>query len=159
MALFANISRLDDLDVTERRVFVRADLNVPASSFGGVLDDTQLRAVLPTLRALLAKRAKVVVGAHYGHAQNPGPRNAVRCVARRLSELLGLEVGVLERDFAAQFELLGKRAVALTPNLIDYPEELENDAAFAQRVARSVDVFVGDDLRAARETWASVDAL
>ena len=89
MPLFSNVIRLPALDVAGRRVFLRADLNAPLSGFGGVIDDTLLRAALPTIRALLAADAKVVIGAHYGSEGAVAPRAAQHAVARRLSELLG----------------------------------------------------------------------
>ena len=159
MSLFSNIQRLPQLDVSERRVFVRADLDVVVSSFGGVVDDTELRRALPTLRYLVNQRSKVIVGAHYGTAAQPAPENTPRCVARRLTELLGAEVVLLERDFAGQVGLLEPGQIALTPNLLDYSEELEGDAVFAHLLARSLDVYVGDGLRSAALSVASVTAL
>jgi phosphoglycerate kinase len=159
MALFSNIPRLAGLDTFERRVFVRADLDVPLFSYGGVLDDTKLRALLPTLRSLQAKRARVVIGAHYGSPTEPGPSNAAACVARRLGQLLGQRVSLLSRDFVGELALLEPGDVALTPNLSTLPEEPANDAAFAQRLARSIDAYVNDDVVTSRLGWASVDAL
>jgi len=159
MPLFSNIIRLPALDVAGRRVFLRADLNVPLSGFGGVIDDTLLRAALPTIRALLAADAKVVIGAHYGSEGALAPRAAQHAVARRLSELLGQSVLALGTSFEGEVALLRARDVALTPNLLELPEELANDAAFAQRVARHFDAHVNDDLRASSQRWASLDAL
>jgi phosphoglycerate kinase len=159
MALFSNIYRLHSLDLAERRVFLRGDLNARLSGFGGVVDDSRLRAALPTLRHLLASRSKVVVGAHFGTPEEPAPSNAPRAVARRLSELLGHEVGLSDRDFWRHIKALEPGEIVLAPNLVEYPEECRNDAAFAAEIARSVDVYVGDDLRSAQNLWASVDAL
>jgi phosphoglycerate kinase len=159
MPLFSNILPLSALDLTERRVFLRADLDVPLSSFGGVLDDAPLRHALPTIRALLKARAKVVIGAHYGNASQAPARSATRCIARRLGELLGQRVHTLDTNFAGEISLLEPASVALTPNLAMYPEELANDADFAQRLARSLDAYVGDGTQAAGYSWASVDAL
>lgn len=159
MTLFSNIARLSALDLVERRVFLRADLNAALSSFGGVVDDTPLRAALPTLRHLLRLRAKVVLGAHYGEPSRVAPQNAAACVARRLAELLGHDVSLLSPSFAGEIALLENGEVALTPNLLELPEELSNDPAFAQRLARSLDAYVGDDVAAAAHGWATVDAL
>lgn len=159
MALFSNIVRLSSLDVTGRRVFLRADFDLPFSVYGGVLDDTKLRAVLPTLRHLIAADCKVVIGTHYGSIETPAATQALRGVARRLSELLGRQVLELSRDFDREVSLLNKGDVALVPNLVEFPEEPANDVAFANRLASSLDVYVNDDLQSARENWTSVDAL
>jgi phosphoglycerate kinase len=156
VALFSNISRLPALDVDQRRVFLRADFDVPLSSFAGVEDDSLLRAALPTLRQLLAARSKLVIGAHYGSTARAAPSNAPRSVAGRLAELLGTSVSVLDRNFSSEIRLIGPGQIALTPNLLDYPEEIAGDQDFAEELARSIDVYVGDGLRAARESWASV---
>lgn len=159
MTLFSNIPRLKSLDLTERRVFVRADLDVELSSFGGIVDDAPLRAALPTLRTLLAARAKVIVGASFDQAHEPPPRNAASCIARRLGELLGVRSGVLGRNFPAEIAWLEPGALVLTPNLLEQPEEQADDWEFARRIARSIDVYVGDGLRAAQHSWASTSTL
>lgn len=159
MRLFSNILPLSALDLFERRVFLSADLDVPLSTFGGVLSDAPLRHALPTIRALLKERAKVVIGAHYGNLTDPPSRSATRCIARRLGELLGQRVHALDSNFAGEISFLEPGSVALTPNLAQYPEELANDAGFALRLARSLDVYVGDGTQAAGQSWASVDAL
>lgn len=159
MPLFADILRLADLDVAERRVFVRADLDAALSPFGGVLDDAPLRALLPTLRELVAAGAKIVLAGTLSTEGQPAPSTAAASIAFRLGELLGQRVGVLRRNFAADIALLQPGQVALTPDLSDYPEELGNDAEFAQRLARSLDVYVGDGVRAARSPHATVERL
>lgn len=159
MALFSNIVRLRSLDVTGRRVFLRADFDLPFSAYGGVIDDTKLRAVLPTMRHLLAAGAKVVVGSHYGTIENPAAPQALSGVARRLSELLGRQVVELSKNFDREVSLLSKGDVALVPNLVELDQEPANDVEFANRLASSLDVYVNDDLRSARESWTSVDAL
>jgi phosphoglycerate kinase len=159
MGLFANISKLDELDIAERRVFLRADLDVALSSFGGLLDDAPLRAALPTLRRLLAQRCRIVVGASCGSAPAPAPSNAMAVIAQRLTELLGSHVGVLGPYFPREIQLLEPGQIALTPNLLDVPEELSNDLEMARSIARAIDVYVCDGLRAARSEWASTSTL
>lgn len=159
MALFDDIRRLPELDVFERRVFVRADFDLPLTAFGGILDDARLRAALPTLRHLIEARARVIVGAHYGSPAAPASHSSVRSVARRLGELLGTDVGVLGDQFQLELGLLAPGQVALTPNLAERREELSNDLPFAHAVARAIDVYVGDATAAAANEWASVVAL
>lgn len=155
-ALFKDILRLSSLDIAERRVFVRADLDAPLSVFGGVIDDTALRALLPTLRELVAAGAKVVLAGSFGSPSQPAPSTAAASIAFRLSELMGARVGVLQRHFAADIALLQPGQIALTPNLSDYPEDAAGDAEFARRIARSVDVYVGEGIRAACLPHATV---
>jgi phosphoglycerate kinase len=149
-----SITPFRGLDVAGRRVFVRADLDGPRSPYGAVLDDAPLRAALPTLRALREARARIVVAARLTTAEVeiglPGT------LARSLGELLDTKVGVLDRDFAPQIRLLAEGQVVLTPNLASIPEDAANDADWAAAVARAVDVYVLDGMRAAAESSASV---
>lgn len=160
MALFSNILRLSELDATERRVLVRADLAPRFSSFGALLDDVGLRAALPTLRTLLSQRAKLVIGWHAEPTTTDAvPSNAAGSVARRMSELLGQPVALLGGNFSGEIAQLAPGEVALTPNLGELEGERTNDPAFALQVAKAIDVYVADDVRAAALPWASSDAL
>ncbi|HYY07982.1 MAG TPA: phosphoglycerate kinase, partial [Actinomycetota bacterium] len=88
---------LDDLgDVAERRVFVRADFNVPLED-GRVADDLRIRATIPTLRELIDRGASLVVASHLGRPKGQ-PKDELRLgpVADRLGELLGREVMALD---------------------------------------------------------------
>ena len=79
------------VDLRGRRVFLRADFNVPLSG-GTVTDDTRIRAVLPTLEHCLASGASVVLASHLGRPQGRDPRFSLQPVAFRLEELLGRPV-------------------------------------------------------------------
>ncbi len=151
------ITPLGGLDVAARRVFVRADLDGPRSPYGAVLDDAPLRAALPTLRALREARARIIVAARLTTTQLeiglPGT------VAQSLGELLGARVGVLDRNLARAIPALSEGQVVLAPNLATIPEDAANDADWAASVARCVDVYVLDGLRAAGESSASVATL
>jgi phosphoglycerate kinase len=146
-----SIPRLSRLDVRGRRVLLRADLDVPQSPQGAVLDDTALRELLPTLRGLLGERAKVVVAADYAGQQSP------EGVAARLGELLGSNVAVLGPHFEKDVRLLEEGQIALTPGLASVMPPAGADAsatakqaAWTARVAAAFDVYVLDGLRAAR---------
>ncbi|HEY5241774.1 MAG TPA: phosphoglycerate kinase [Polyangiaceae bacterium] len=151
------ITPLLGLDVASRRVLVRADLDGPRSPYGAVLDDSPLRAVLPTLRALREARARIIIAARLTTTQNE--IGIPRTVAQSLGELLDAKVGVLDTNFAAQLRMVGEGQIVLTPNLESIPEDAANDPAWAAAVARSVDVYVLDGVRAAGESSASVVAI
>src|SRR5690606_13763848 len=83
---------IDELDVKGRRVFVRADLNVPLDE-GTITDDGRIRASVPTIRKLLERGARVIVGAHPGRPKGtPTSKYSLAPVSRRLAELLGQDV-------------------------------------------------------------------
>ncbi|MBI4561934.1 MAG: phosphoglycerate kinase, partial [Candidatus Rokubacteria bacterium] len=154
---------IEQLDLGGKRVFLRADLNVPLAN-GGVADDTRLRAVLPTIEHCLKAGASVVLASHLGRPQGkPDPRYSLAPVARRLEELLGQPVPLAPDCVGEDSE---KLAGALRPgecllleNLRFHPEEEANDPAFAQALARLADVYVNDAFAACHRAHASIVAL
>jgi len=155
---------IDDLAVAGRHVLVRADLNVPLDG-GRIVDDSRIRASLPTLTALTARGAKVIVCAHLGRpGGRPDSRYSLAAVAARLGELLGRPV-----EFAA--DIVGPSAyaaiAALPPgglvmleNLRFNPYETSTDDmcrdSFADRLASPVDFYVADGFGAMHRKHASV---
>ncbi|MGW0762577.1 phosphoglycerate kinase [Streptomyces sp. NPDC002814] len=150
--------------VAGRRVFVRADLNVPLDS-GTITDDGRIRAVLPTVKALADAGAKVVVASHLGRPKGaPDPAFSLATAASRLGELLG-------RGVAFATDTVGESAksvvaglhdgdVAVIENLrFNAGETAKDDAErgeFADRLAALADVYVGDGFGAVHRKHASV---
>ncbi|MER7995484.1 phosphoglycerate kinase [Micromonospora chalcea] len=164
-----SIRNLDDLlaeGVSGRRVLVRADLNVPLDKqTGEITDDGRIRAVLPTLSALVQAGAKVVVCSHLGRPKGaPDPQFSLRPVAGRLGELLGAPVHFAEdtvgdsaRSTVAD---LADGQVALLENLrFNKGETSKDDAergAFADQLAALGDAYVDDAFGAVHRKHASV---
>lgn len=164
-----NIRTLDDLlaeEVTGRRVLVRADLNVPLDNqTGQITDDGRIRAVLPTLGALVQAGAKVVVCSHLGRPKgSPDPAFSLRPVAGRLGELLGAPVHFAEDTVgdSARSTVAGLAdgQVALLENLRFNPGETSKDeaqrGAFADQLAALADAYVDDAFGAVHRRHASV---
>ncbi len=145
--------------VRGRRVFVRADLNVPVK--GGVIgDDTRIRASLPTLRRLCDAGARVVLASHLGRPKGkPDPAASLRPVAERLSELLGRPVAFAEDCIGEPAEravaALSEGGICLLENLRYHTGEEKNDPAFAEALARLADVYVNDAFGTAHRAHAS----
>ncbi|MEU3552994.1 phosphoglycerate kinase [Streptomyces fragilis] len=150
--------------VDGRRVFVRADLNVPLAE-GRITDDGRIRAVLPTVKALAEAGAKVVVASHLGRPKGaPDPAFTLRPAADRLGELLGAPVAFAEDTVgpSAQETVngLGAGQVAVIENLRFNAGETSKDDAerggFADSLAALADVYVGDGFGAVHRKHASV---
>jgi len=155
---------IDDLAVEGLRVLVRTDLNVPLDG-GRVADDGRIRASLPTLTALKARGARIIVCAHLGRpGGKPDPRYSLAPVAVRLGDLLGARV-----EFAADTTGPAARAAvaALRPGGVVMLENLRFDAAetstddaqrgrFADRLAGLADLYVSDGFGAVHRRHASV---
>ncbi|MCI4061653.1 phosphoglycerate kinase [Micromonospora sp. R77] len=163
------IRNLDDLlaeGVSGRRVLVRADLNVPLDKqTGDITDDGRIRAVLPTLSALVQAGAKVVVCSHLGRPKGaPDPQFSLRPVAGRLGELLGAPVhfasDTVGDSARATVDGLADGQVALLENLRFNSGETSKDeaerGAFADQLAAFGDAYVDDAFGAVHRKHASV---
>ncbi|WP_420117707.1 phosphoglycerate kinase [Micromonospora sp.] len=164
-----SIRNLDDLlaeGVSGRRVLVRADLNVPLDKqTGEITDDGRIRAVLPTLGALVQAGAKVVVCSHLGRPKGaPDPQYSLRPVAGRLGELLDAPVhfatDTVGESARATVDALADGQVALLENLRFNKGETSKDdterGAFADQLAAFGEAYVDDAFGAVHRKHASV---
>ncbi|MFD9093948.1 phosphoglycerate kinase [Streptomyces collinus] len=158
------IDELLSAGVDGKRVFVRADLNVPLAD-GVITDDGRIRAVLPTVKALAEAGAKVVVASHLGRPKGaPDPAFSLLPAAERLGELLGAPVAFAQDTVgpAAHDAVDGLQAgqVAVIENLRFNAGETSKDdterGEFADRLAALADVYVGDGFGAVHRKHASV---
>ncbi|MDG9705302.1 phosphoglycerate kinase [Streptomyces sp. DH37] len=155
---------IDDLDVAGRRVFVRADLNVPLDG-ETITDDGRIRAAVPTITKLAGAGARVIVASHLGRPKGaPDPKFSLAPVAKRLGELLGADVAFATDTVGESAEStvadLGEGRVAVLENLRFNAGETSKDdaerAAFADRLAALADLYVGDGFGAVHRRHASV---
>ncbi|MEV4299756.1 phosphoglycerate kinase [Microbispora rosea] len=155
---------IDELDVKGRRVFVRADLNVPLDG-ETITDDGRIRASVPTIKKLVERGAKVVVAAHLGRPKGSvTPKYSLAPVSRRLAELLGEDVAfatdVVGESAQSVVAGLQDGQVALLENLRFEPgEESKDDAVrseFADKLAALAELYVGDGFGAVHRKHASV---
>lgn len=152
--------RMEDLDLAGKRVLIREDLNVGIDN-GEIVNDTRIRAALPTLRLALKAGAQVLVMSHLGRPEEGKPietqlEYSLQPVAERLGRLLGCEV-TLNRDYLTRSELLIPRpgTVILLENVRVNSGEIKDDAALAKQYASLCDVFVMDAFGTAHRAQAS----
>ena len=155
---------LDEVDVRGKRVLLRADLNVPVKE-GTVTDPTRIERLAPTIEALIAKGAKIVVMSHFGRPKGkPDPAFSLRPLVEPLKKAIG------GRDVAFASDCIGPEAkrvvaglqpgqVALLENLRFHKGEEANSAEFARSLAKLGDVYVDDAFSAAHRAHASIEAL
>ncbi|MEU9562670.1 phosphoglycerate kinase [Streptomyces sp. NPDC048161] len=150
--------------VSGKRVFVRADLNVPLSGTT-ITDDGRIRAVQPTVEKLVAAGARVVVASHLGRPKGaPDPAFSLAPAAARLGELIGADVAfatdTVGESARATVAALGNGEVAVIENLRFNPGETSKDdaerGAFADQLAELADLYVGDGFGAVHRKHASV---
>lgn len=157
------LAALDAARLDGQRVLVRVDFNVPIKD-GRVVDDTRLRAALPTIRYLREKGARVILLSHLGRPKDgPDPKFSLKPVIRPLEGLLGAPVAFIPEpvsDAAVTFtRRMPRGSVALAENTRFAPGEEENDEELARRFAALGDIFVNDAFGAAHRAHASTEAI
>ena len=158
------MTSLVDLDVAGKRVFLRCDLNVPLKE-SKITDDGRIRASLPTITALLAKGASIVIAAHLGRPKGEvKPELSLAPVAVRLAELLGKPVqfagAITGADVTAKAEALAPGEILLLENIRFASAETSKDESerlvLATELAKLADIYVGDGFGAVHRKHASV---
>ena len=150
---------LHDLDVARKRVFVRADFNVPLKD-RAVTDATRVDATLPTLRWILERDGKLILASHLGRPKGKrAPELSLRPVGDLLSARLGRTITLapdcVGNDTALLAGAMQPGQVVLLENLRFHPEEEQNDPGFAAQLAALADVYVNDAFGAAHRAHAS----
>ncbi len=154
---------LDGLDVTGKRVLLRADLNVPVRD-GKISDLTRIERLCPTIRELSEKGAKVIVCSHFDRPKGKRvPEMSLAPMAVALGEVLGRRVSFADDCIGAPAEqaiaALANGDIAVLENTRYHKEEEANDAGFAAQLAALCDIFVNDAFSAAHRAHASTEGV
>jgi phosphoglycerate kinase len=151
--------RLTDLDLANKRVFIRADLNVPQDDAGNITDDTRIRASLPAIRHALDQGAAVMVTSHLGRPTEGEfkPEDSLAPIARRMAELLGREVPLVAHWVDGVTVQPGQ--VVLLENCRVNKGEKKNSDELAQKMAKLCDVYVNDAFGTAHRAEATTHGI
>lgn len=155
-----NFLRLADLDLKNKRVFIRADLNVPQDDAGQVTDDTRIRASVPGIRLALDKGAAVMVTSHLGRPTEGElkPEDSLAPIAVRLGELLGQKVELIQNWVDGGFTVKPGQVVLLE-NCRCNKGEKKNSEELATKMAKLCDVYANDAFGTAHRAEATTHAL
>ena len=150
--------RLEEADIAEKRVFIRADLNVPMQD-GQITNDARIRASLPTISKVLEKNCAVTVLSHLGRPEEGKFDEAFSLapIAQRLSELLSVPV-ILLKDIE-QSKTLSKGQIGLMENVRFFAGEKGNSDELGRRMAACCDVFIMDAFGSAHRAHASTNSI
>jgi len=158
---------IKDVDVREKRVFMRVDFNVPMEEKDGkmvVTDVTRIKETLPTLKILVDKGAKIILAAHLGRPK--GKREATMSlapVAEKLKEMTGYKVSFVDDCIGPKVEqaaaALKAGEILVLENVRYYNEEEANDPAFAEKLAKVADMYVNDAFGTAHRAHASTEGV
>lgn len=146
--------RMSEVDLRGKRVFIRADLNVPCEG-GRITDDTRIRASVPGIEEAIAKGAAVMVASHLGRPKEGSfdPADSLAPVAQRLSELMERKVPLV-RDWLGGVDVSPGEAVLLENCRFNKGEKAD-DEALARKVASLCDVYVNDAFGTAHRAEAT----
>ena len=154
-----NKKSVEDIDVAGKRVLCRCDFNVPTKD-GRITSDKRIVAALPTIRYLLDHGAAVIACSHLGKPKGTWKESLTLApVAKRLSELLGMEVifakDIIGEDAKAKAAALQPGQLLLLENLRFDPREEKNDPEFARELASMAEVYVSDAFGSVHRAHAS----
>lgn len=152
-----------DVDFAGKRALVRCDFNVPLDG-QTITDDRRIEGALPTIRYLMDHGAKSVLCSHLGRPKGgPESKFSLAPVAKRLSELLGVDVPLLSDcvgpEVEARVSVMKPGELVLLENVRFHPEEEKNDPEFAKKLAALGDVFVDDAFGTAHRAHASTEGV
>ena len=153
-----------DVDLSNKRVLVRVDFNVPLDADKHITDDSRIVGAVPTIEYLLKQNAKVVLMSHLGRPKGEvNPKYSLAPAAKRLAELLNKPVAmaqdVIGPDADSKVAALQPGEVCLLENLRFHAEEEKNDPAFAKKLAEYGDVYVNDAFGTAHRAHASTEGV
>ena len=148
-----------DLDLKNKRVFIRVDFNVPLAQGGQeITSDKRIKASLPTIQYALDHGAGLILASHLGRPKGKvNPEMSLKPVAERLAKLLGRPVKMAPDCIGPAVEAMkpAPGEVLLLENLRFHPEEEKNDAEFSRKLAALCDVYVNDAFGSAHRAHAS----
>jgi phosphoglycerate kinase len=165
MTSLEGIRSIEDLNLQNKRVYIRVDFNVPLDKKTLVVtNDERIRASLPTIRYAMEQGARVILASHLGRPKGKrAPEASLEPAGKKLAEITGWDV-LLPDDCigdSAKKVVADMRAnqVVLLENLRYHPEEEKNEEAFARAMSELCDVYVNDAFGSSHRAHASVDAL
>ncbi len=157
---------IDQIDVSNQRVFLRVDFNVPLTKEAPytITDDTRIRAALPTIEALRKRGARLIVASHLGRPKGkPEEKYSLKPVFEHLKELVKAKVIFANDCIGPEVEKLADALksgeILLLENLRFHAEEEKNDPSFAQALAMLANIYVDDAFGAAHRAHASIEGI
>jgi len=158
------MKKIQDIDLSGQRVFIRVDFNVPFDQYQNITDDSRIRAVLATLNYALDHDAKLIIASHKARPEGKVvEKDSLAPVAKRLGRLLKKEIKMASDCIGPEVsELISNMEigdVVLLENLRYHIEEQKNDETFAKELAALCDVYINDAFAVSHRVNASVEAI
>ncbi len=153
-----------DIELKNKRVFVRCDFNVPMDENQNITDNTRIMAALPTIKYLLEQNCKIILASHLGRPKGEVKKEfSLAPVAKELSKLLGKDVimakDVIGEDAMTKANNLKEGEILLLENVRFHREETDNDPEFSKKLASMAEIFVNDAFGTAHRAHSSTTGI
>lgn len=154
------IPSMNEIDLSDQRVLIREDFNVPMDNHGNITDDTRIRRAIPTIQKALGKKATIILISHLGRPKvgQFDPQFSLEPVAKRLSALLDYPVTFVN-DWQNNLSKFRHGEIVLLENIRFYEGETRNNPTFIKQLASLGDVFIMDAFAVAHRAHASTVGL
>jgi phosphoglycerate kinase len=158
------VRSIKDIDITNKRVFIRCDFNVPLDEFLNITDDRRIRSALPTIKYCLDQGCAVILASHLGRPKGVfDEKYSLKPVFKRLIRLLSCDVifseDVVGADTKQKASELKSGEVLLLENLRFEKGETKNDEVFAKSLSEFAQVYINDAFGVCHRAHASVEAI
>ncbi len=152
--------RMTDLPLSGKRVFIRADLNVPQDDAGAITDDTRIRASIPAIEFALKQGAAVMVTSHLGRPTEGElkPEDSLTPIAARMAQILGRNLPLITNWVEGGFSVAPGEVVLLENCRVNRGEK-KNDEALAKKMAALCDIYVNDAFGTAHRAEATTHGI
>ncbi|MDR0746609.1 MAG: phosphoglycerate kinase [Helicobacteraceae bacterium] len=158
------LKQIKDIDIADKKVFIRCDFNVPQDEFGNITDDRRIRSALATINYCVDHNCAVILASHNGRPKGEfDAKYSLAPIAKRLQTLLKRDVilaaDVVGEDAAKKVAALEGGGVLLLENLRFEKGETKNDETFAKRLADMAEIYINDAFGVSHRAHASVEAI
>ena len=159
-----NLKQIKPLDFKGKTVLLRCDLNVPFDDNNTLLDDTRITSLLPTIKFLMEKGAKLILASHFGRPKGkPDAKLSLARLIPYLEEYCGIAVifiaDILSQESSKIIKQADGKKLLLMENLRFYKEEEDNDKEFAQQLSQLADIYINDAFSCCHRKHSSIDSI
>lgn len=158
------LQEIKNIDISNKRVFIRCDFNVPMDEYNNITDDRRIRSALNTIRYCIDNDCSIILASHFGRPKEAGDEKySLKPVAKRLHTLLKQEIkmakNVVEDDTIETAKNLQIGEILLLENLRYEKGETKNEESFASKLASMADVYINDAFGVSHRAHASVEGI
>ena len=159
----SDIISIKDINLNDKKVFIRCDFNVPQDDFLNISDDRRIRSAIATIRYCLDNGCSLILASHLGRPKEISSRYSLEPIAKRLSRLLNKEVimakDVIGEDAKKKAKDLKAGEILMLENLRFEKGETKNDEELAKQLAQMADIYINDAFGVCHRAHASVEAI